>query len=150
MLCLAGCFLFAFTTLAKEDLTTLQGLQGAFRRAHDSGSIRRLESLVCWDRTTPQQRHEMREALQDGLEDRIHRMEIVPFPAEHPLGPLPNTLHDPNLKPTHLLLVWYDLGVFRGTRYPVGKKNGRYYFVVGNGWNSRIRSPVILWSQPKV
>jgi hypothetical protein len=136
--------LLAHSAFAKDNLRTLSGFEKAFRRAHDRGSIRSLESLVYWDRTSSKQKRDMRDALRAGLGDRIREIETVPFytaPLDPTIEPMHRfrPLHDPNLEPTHVLFVWYHLGVFHGMRYPVGRKNGRFYFVVARDWDFWMR-----------
>jgi hypothetical protein len=96
----------------------------------------------------------MRSALRAGLSDRIHRIEIVPFytaPLDATVEPMYRfrPLHDPNVEPTHVLFVWYDLGVFHGMRYLIGRKHGRFYFVVARDWDSRINRGVPVIAEPK-
>jgi len=145
------CCLLTLTVAASDDLRTLKGFESAFRRAHDDGSIRRLESLVCWDRATSKEKSDMRSALRAGLSDRIHRIEIVPFytaPLDATVEPMHRfqPVHDPNLELVYVLFVWYDLGNFLGMRYLVGKKNGRFYFAVARDWDAWIRAPMTFGS----
>jgi hypothetical protein len=137
-----GILFFALTAAAKHNLTTLEGFETAFRRAHDSGDVRRLELLVCWDRATRKQRQDMRAALRIGLGDRINSIEMRPYVTDlrnYMKSPL-----DPNIDPTHVFFVYYNLGDFHGTRFPIGKKHGRFYLVISKDWDPLIRLPILI------
>ena len=125
----------AATALASTDLTSLKGFEQAFRRAHDSHQPAELERLVCWDRTTLKMRKDMREALRECIQDPIDAIAIYPYAIEARVhGPLQR----PNIKPESIFNVRYFSGKEEGhpiiieTHYIIGKKDGRYQFVVGS------------------
>jgi hypothetical protein len=136
-----GMSLLALSAFAKDDLTTVKGFEAAYRRAHDTGNVRALESLVCWDRTTTKMRRDMRETLRVGLELEIAHIEIIPFASGKGAFKMP---HNVNLQPTHVFTVWYKHEGLVGTSYLIAKKIQRFYFAVSSDWRPIIRMPPVL------
>ncbi|HET7227867.1 MAG TPA: hypothetical protein VFJ55_04435 [Chthoniobacterales bacterium] len=125
----------AATAPASYDLRSLKGFEQAFRRAHDSHQPAEMERLVCWDGTTPEMRKGMREALREGIRYPIDAIEAYPYAIEARVhGPLQR----PNIKPESVFSVRYFTGREEGhlmiieIHYIIGKKNGRFQFVVGS------------------
>jgi hypothetical protein len=123
----------AATAFASDDLTSLKNFEQAFRRAHDSHQAAEMERLVCWDRTTPKMRKEMREALHDGIRYPIDAIAIYPYAIEARVN---GSLEHPNITPTSIFNVRYFSGKEEGhtmiieVHYIIGKKDGRFQFVV--------------------
>ena len=125
----------AATAFASDDLTSLNGFEQAFRRAHDSHQPSEMERLVCWDGTTPKMRKDMREALSESIRYPIDAIAIYPYAIEARVnGPLKH----PNIKPASVFNVRYFSGREEGhrmiveTHYIIGKKDGGFQFVVGS------------------
>jgi len=125
----------AATAFGSDDLTSLKGFEQAFRRAHDSHQPAEMERLVCWDGTTSKMRKDMREALRESIRYPIDAIAIYPYAIEARVnGPLKH----PNIKPALVFNVRYFSGKEEGhrmiveTHYIIGKKDGRFQFVVGS------------------
>jgi hypothetical protein len=132
--CAFGMFLILQTAFGRDDLSTLRGFESAFRRGNASSDVGQLERLVFWDGARRSPRIDLRRRLKEGLGQKIDKIQVLPFSTEIALfGPF---LRHPTLPPTHVFVVWYrlppdDVGVpIVGTRYPIGKNNGRFYIVV--------------------
>jgi hypothetical protein len=134
---IAVSFVVFSTPDAADDLTTLKGFERAFRRAHDRHDVRRMESLVCWDATTPQMRQHMHFVLIEGLRRPIGRIEITTFTKRT----APEWERDPNIKPAYVFTVWYsgETTIVPYTARFIGRKRGRFYFVV---WRESVPLPV--------
>jgi hypothetical protein len=125
----------AATAFSSDNLTSARAFEQAFRHAHDSHHSVEMERLVCWDRTTPKMRQAMQGALREGMPYPIDAIGIYPYAIEANVhGPLQH----PNITPESVFAVRYFTGKEEGhpiiieTHYIIGKKDGRFQFVVGS------------------
>jgi hypothetical protein len=125
-----GIPVLALSAAREHNLATLKGFEAAFRHGHAKSSLEQLESLVCWDKTTPKTRNGMYRTLAAGFSYVIARIEIEPSveSAEHYSSP-----PEWSVKPTCEFVVWYADAVGQPPfpiRYPLGKKDGKFKFAM--------------------
>ena len=125
---------FTASAFAAENPTTLTGFEAAFRHAVDTRDVGQLDRLTCWDGVSPQQRERWHDIYFTTCFYQIDRFRILPAVKAssilHSLGPL-------SLTPLYVFEVHYHLRPLPGapmrvffTHYPVGRKDGRFYFAV--------------------
>jgi len=119
---------------AAEDLTTLTGFEKAFRRALDARDADQLDRLTCWDGVSADQKARWHDIYFTTCFYEIDKFSVVPAAeAKETL----RTFGHLSLTPVYVFDVHYHLRPMPHTRtvvysahYPVGRKNGRFYFVV--------------------
>jgi len=122
--------------VAAQDTSTVQGFEAAFRGANASKDFRRLEQLVWWEHAKPKAREDMRDVLRQEFGHPIRRIQVSRFFWQNAIYPPKN----PNLRPTHFFTFWSfndrdKLGErISGTFYTLGRKDGRFYFLVSDQW----------------
>ena len=99
----------------------------AFLAAHDKKDLEAEEKLVDWDDVTDHSReHFAREELQSGLGVKITSAKIEDIP-----GLSPNFVARYNILPEKFFVaVYHDPRGVITMKYPIGKKEGRYYFAM--------------------
>jgi len=91
---------------------------------------------VWWEHTKPETGEDMRNVLRQEFGHPVRRIDIGRFSWVQAIYPPRN----PNLKPTHFFTVWSVTGRDRfgtqitGTFYTLGRKDGRFYFLVSDQW----------------
>jgi hypothetical protein len=125
----AGCHHSGNPNPSEAESASIDPAQGefvqAFLKAHDQKDLEAEEKLVDWDDVTESSRNHFIGELKSGLGVKITaKTEIMP-----PVPPGFNALY--NISPEKFLVVLYDdpRGVI-SVKFPIAKKDGRYYFAM--------------------
>ena len=126
--------MLATSAFAADDLASLAGFESAFRRALEARDVDQLDRLTCWDGVSAQDRTRWHDIYFTTCFYEIDRFKVVP--ATEAVDTLRSFGHL-SLTPIYVFDVHYHLRPLPNTRtrffsahYPVGRKNGRFYFVV--------------------
>jgi len=110
---------------AKISPKSLDSFVEDFRAACRSGDIRRVESLVWWERATPEMRRDIKAELRQTISNPIKSIQVGLLPMRYRSS---EEMRHASLAPTHELFVRY--GPLDHTRFFLGQRRGRFYIVV--------------------
>lgn len=107
-------------------------LASAFRAAHDSGDVREVAKLICWDGVQPATRTALLHSAEEDLGGNIADIQFAPLDSRRHLEyQLHGITYRPNLEPVGWLVVtftWLGVGnrprVSR-TQYLIGRQGNR-------------------------
>lgn len=121
-----GCHHSANSSQSDADPAQQQFLQ-AFLAAHEKKDLEAQENLVDWDDITEYSReHFVREYIQAERDSKISSAKIEEIP-----GLNPRFAATYNIPPEKFLVVVYaDPRSNIQLKYPIGRKDGRYYFAM--------------------